>query len=794
MYDSHPDSIVARLSRRDNQSGSDHFAVGFDTFRDRRTGYYFALTAAGTLFDGTYMNDDWDDDGWDGVWSGHAHRDDQGWTAEMRIPFSQMRGMSGARRVWGVNFERFVARRNESDKLVFAPRGQSGNVSRFVDLGGLDDIRSAHRIEMTPYTTGKAEYLVHGPGDPFHSGSDYSPTLGGDLRTNVGSRFTLNASVNPDFGQVEIDPAVVNLSDAESYFSEKRPFFTEGISVFRCGNNGASDYWNFDWPEPTFFYARRIGRTPSGGAPDGARFVDPPIATRILGAAKLTGQPSPSLNVGFLSALTQREMTDYQMPDGTRGSAIVEPLASYSVLRGIRSFNKERQGLGIMTLETARRLDGTGLADALNRNAVVTTVDGWTAVDARKTWVLSGYATASRVDGSAARMASLQADSRHYYQRPDRSDLRLGRNANSLTGYGARVWLNRQTGPWMSNSAIGVLTPGYEVNDLGYNSRGDVVNGHVGLGYAWNKPTRWRKYVWVIGAVAQSWNLGGQHTQDELFLKSSLEQMNAWSWTLEGGLNREALSDRATRGGPAMLRPQAEWAGLNWDTNSRAKLFLSSSLNVFSNVKGSHDLEWRPRVTWKPSSNVSLSAGPAMEWNHEDLHYITSAADPLATATYGGRYVFASLDQKTVGAQLRMDCSLTQSLSLQLFAQPLVSSGRYSRYRELARSASYDFLAYGDGGSTLDLVNGFVDPDGPGVGSAPAIDIGHPDFTYRTVRGNAVLRWEYAPGSTFYLVWTQERTGFDSSGDRPLGPSLSELGRTPANNIVMVKVAHHFEI
>ena len=792
MYDSRPDSIVARLSRRDNDPGSDYFGVDFDTFRDRRTGYYFAVSAAGTLFDGTYMNDDWEDNSWDGVWSARVHRDAQGWTAEMRIPFSQLRGANGARRTWGVDFERFIGRRNETDKVVYTPRGQSGFVSRFVDLAGLDDIRSAHRVEMTPYTTGKAEYLVHGPGDPFHTGSQYTPVLGGDLRTNVGSRFTLNASVNPDFGQVEIDPAVVNLSDAETYFDEKRPFFTEGLSVFRCGNNGASDYWNFNWPEPTFFYTRRIGRTPQGGAPADAQFVDPPMATRILGAAKLTGQPTPSLNVGVLSAVTQRELADYQMPDGARGLAVLEPLTSYNVLRGLRSFNHERQGLGVMALETARSLGGTGLEDALNRNGLVTAVDGWTAVDAKKTWVLSGYAAASRVDGTPARIAALESDSRHYYQRPGRSDLGVEHNATSLAGYGGRVWLNRQTGPWLSNSAIGVLSPGFEANDLGYSSRADVVNGHAGLGYSWNKPNRWRKYVWVIGAFAQGWNLGGQHTQDIYFLKTNLEQMNAWTWTLTGGLYRQVVADRVTRGGPALLGPRGESIEFYWDTNNKSKLFLSSDLNASVDAKGSHDWTWQPAVTWKPSSSVSLSAGPTVDWNREDAHFIASSPDPLASATDGGRYVFARLDQKTAGAQLRMDCSLTPSLSLQLFVQPLVSSGRYSDYRELVRPGSYDFLVYGTGGSTLDLQHGVVDPDG--AGPADPIGVGHRDFTYRTVRGNAVLRWEYMPGSTFYLVWTQDRAGFDPAGDFHLGPSLSELGRTPANNIVMVKVAHHFEI
>ncbi len=793
LHDTRADSIVARLSRRDNESGSDHFAVGFDTFRDRRTGYYFAVSAAGTQYDGTYMNDDWDDDSWDGVWDAKVRREADGWTAEMRIPFSQMRGQGGDRRVWGVNFERFISRRNETDKLAFTPRGQSGFVSRFPDLVGLDGIRATHRIEVTPYTTGKAEYLVHRPGDPFHDGSRYTPAIGGDLRTSLGSKLMLNASINPDFGQVEIDPAVVNLSDVETYFGEKRPFFTEGTSVFNCGNNGASDYWNFNWPDPTFFYTRRIGRAPGGAPPDSTRYLDAPLATRILGAAKLTGQPLPQFNIGVVSALTQEETADYQLRNGRRGTATIEPLTSYTVLRGIRSFHHERQGLGLMTMETKRALDGTGLADQFNSNGLVVAMDGWTAVDPKKDWVLSGEAAVSRVDGTAARMRDLQTSSQHYFQRPDRGDLGVDPNATSLTGAVARLWLNRQTGPWMSNSAFGVISPGFDANDLGYSSRDDIVNGHIGLGYMWDKPTRFRKYFWVIGAVAEGWNFGGDHTLDQLFLKAQLEQINAWSWTSTNGYSRTSVADRWTRGGPSMKAPGGPWGSFHWDTNSKAKLYYATDLGWNRDEAGSYGFNAAPSVTFKPSGMVSLSFGPTAEWNHEDAHYIHASTDPLATATYGSRYVFARLEQRTVGAELRLDCSLSPALSLQLFAQPLVSSGSYSNYKELARAGSYDFLVYGrDGGSTVDLANDTADPDG--AGPAPSLALERPDFTYRTVRGNAVLRWEYAAGSAFYLVWTQDRTGFTNDGRFHLGPSLGDLGRTPANNIVMVKVAHHFEL
>jgi hypothetical protein len=793
MWDTRADSIVARLARRDNTSGSDAFAIALDTFRDRRTGYYFGLSAAGTLIDGVLMNDGWDDDSWDGVWSGRTRRDGQGWTAEMRIPFSQVRFAGGENMVWGVNFDRVVSRRNEDDKLVYTPRGESGFVSRFPDLVGLDGLRTVRKVEILPYTTGKAEYLVHKDGDPFHDGSNYTPAVGADLRTSLGSNLTLNATINPDFGQVEIDPAVVNLSDVESFFSEKRPFFTEGLSVFRCGNNGASDYWGFNWPEPTFFYSRRIGGSPRGGLPDDATYSDVPLAVRILGAAKITGQPKPGFNVGMLHALTQKEMADFQRADLSHGQAAVEPLTYCGVLRGLKSFNKERQGLGVMGLETARAFDGSGLNDQFNRNGFTGVIDGWTALDAKKDWVASGYVAGTRVDGTAARITALQQNSRHYYQRPGRDDLGVDPNATSMQGYAGRAWINHEKGPWLSNSAIGFMTPGFENNDLGFVSRTDVINGHAGFGYNWVKPNKWRKRVHVIGAVAQSFNFAGQHTMSQVYLGSNLEQMNALSWDGNMGWMGRTLSDRATRGGPTMVNPQAIWGSLYFDTNGKSKLYFYASVNPSRDAEGSYEMPVSCGITWKPSSNVSFTAGPSFSVNHNDAMYVTQQPDPLATPTYGGRYVFAALDQRTAAAELRMDCSLTPSLSIQLYAQPLVSSGRYTDYRELSRAGSYEFLRYGqDGGSTIDLAGETADPDG--AGPAPAVSLGHPDFTYRTVRGNLVLRWEYLPGSTAYVVWTQERTGDTGNGEFNLRPSLSELGRTPANNIFMVKLSHHFEL
>src|SRR5438445_5542316 len=320
LFDAHPDSIVARLGRRDAQTNSDAFTVYIDPYHDRRSGYYFAINAAGTLSYGTLYNDEWDDNSWDGVWEGKVSRDSLGWTAELRIPYSQLRFIQKPQYVWGINFRRDLARKNERDYLVYTPKNGSGFVSRFVDLVGIERVTPPPRVEMLPYTTGKAELSPRTPGNPFNDGSKLTPGLGADARIGLGPNLTLNATVNPDFGQVEVDPAVVNLSDAETFFQEKRPFFIDGSSIFNFGRGGARNYWGFNWAEPRFFYSRRIGRAPQGSVPT-ADFTDVPAGAHILGALKLTGKAGGgSWNVGALSAVTQRGGAQLIDSNGTRGA------------------------------------------------------------------------------------------------------------------------------------------------------------------------------------------------------------------------------------------------------------------------------------------------------------------------------------------------------------------------------------------------------------------------------------------------------------------------------------------
>jgi hypothetical protein len=797
MYDVAPDSIMQILSRRDQYPVADWIGVYIDGYHDHRTGYVFALSAGGTILDGVLYNDDWNDLSWDGVWQGKTHIDDKGWSAEIRIPYSQIRFHDEKAQVWGINFQRDIGRRRENDMLAYTPRSQSGFVSRFGELVGLENIDPPRRFEVMPYITGKGEYTHPSSGNPFNSGSRYSPGAGADIKVGMGNNLTMNATVNPDFGQVEVDPAVVNLSDVESFFEEKRPFFLEGATIFNFGQGGARNYWGFNWPGPSFFYSRRIGRAPQGSVPD-ADFTDVPQGAHILGAAKLTGKIVDGWNFGTIQAVTGREMADLDTA-GHNFRSEVEPAAYYGIIRAQKDFNDGRQGLGFISTTSARRFSETRLRDDINNNSEVFGLDGWTFLDEDKVWVISGWAGLSRVEGDRARMVSLQRNSQHYFQRPDAPYLSVDSSATSMSGYGMRLWLNKNKGHFFSNSAIGILSPSFDVNDVGFQYRSNIINMHVGGGYSWSDPGEVFRYAETGGAVFQSYDYDGNVVWRGVFQFGSLQFLNYYNINWNLAYNPQTINTTRTRGGPLMLNPPGYQVSLDVSSDSRKS--LEADVNAFTYQSGwQKELQAGASVTWRPLANVSLSIGPSYDHDREAAQWVTSADDLTAIATFGKRYIFADLDQHTLSANIRLNWTFSPTLSLQLFLQPLISSGKYTNFKELTRPRSFDFEVYGTGSSALTetesadgSVSFSVDPDGNGPASPITFD--NPDFNTKSLRGNAVLRWEYMPGSVVYFVWTQSRYNqTNNDGNFQFNNSVDRLFSTQADNIFLVKFSYWFNM
>lgn len=790
MLDSAPDSIVVRLGRRDSDVNADRFLFFIDPYYDRRSGFFFGLNAGGTRYDGTLYNDEWDDDSWDGVWEGRVDQNGDGWTAEMRIPFSQLRFKKNDKYVWGVNFRRDIQRKNEKIYLVYTPKNSSGFVSRFIDLVGIENIQISRHFEVLPYVRTKAEYLDTEPGNPFHDGSEYSPDMGVDLKYGLGSNLTLDMTMNPDFGQVEVDPAVVNLSDVETFFEEKRPFFIEGASIFNFGYGGARDYWGFNWWSPDFFYSRRIGRVPQGSTLD-HDFSDVPEGAHILGAAKLTGKVGNNWNVGTIHALTRREKGKFAEGD-KRFRSEVEPLTYYGVFRAQKEINHSRQGLGIISTLTARNFDDSRLRDEINREAFTFGLDGWTFLDTSKTWVISGWTGASHIIGSTGRMINLQRSSRHYFQRPDAGHINVDSSATSLTGYAARFWLNKQKGNVIFNSALGCISPRFNLNDVGFMWRSDLINGHIGGGYQWMKPKRLTREIQLIGAVFQSYDFDMNSIWRGLFLLGWFKFINYYSMQYILAYNPETMNNWRTRGGPLTLnRPGWE---MDFYLSSDDRKPWNLVLNTYTYSRGPKNWETGIEVDieWRPKSNLSLQVGPEINLDREFAQWVDAFDDPSAAHTFGRRYVFAEMNQTQVSANIRLNWTFTPKLSLQLYLQPLISHGDYTNFKELARPRSYDFKVYDQDQIVLLAGEYEVDPDDSGP--AETLRFSNPDFYIKSLRGNAVLRWEYLPGSTLYLVWTQQRADEAYDDNFRLNRGFRRLWKAQADNIFMIKCTYWWSL
>jgi hypothetical protein len=772
LADTHPKEIKALLGRRDADLASDSFTIYLDSYNDKRTGFYFGISAGGTLSDGTLFNDDWDDDSWDGIWEGRSRADESGWTAEFRIPLSQLRFKKEDEARWGVNFRRTITRINEQAYAAVRPKKESGFVSRFLPLVGLSGLQPKRRVLITPYTTAKTRTSPAEPGDPFTDGRESNAAFGADFKLGLGSNLTLDATVNPDFGQVEVDPAVVNLSDVESFFNEKRPFFIEGSGTFDFGWGGASNNMSFNYSNPNLFYSRRIGRAPQGSVGN-ADFVDRPDGVRINAAAKVTGKLAKVWNVGILHAATGRAQAEVSR-GGQFSKTVIEPRASYSVIRGQRDFNSGRQGFGFIGTLANRDLAGSGLENQLNDRAMTVGFDGWTTLGRGKgnerIWALTGRFQASNISGTAARLTSVQRASNHYFQRPDADHIEVNPNATSLSGYAFRVALNREKGPFLFNTAFGATSPGFDSNDLGITSRTDQINGHVSGGYRWTQPGKIFRSGGVQGGMFRTNDYQGNMTALGIFSWQWAQFKNYWGFDSSIFINPETITTTQTRGGVAMLRPH-QWS---WDismfTDGRKSLTFNAGIRSgYGKLDSSQNRGGWLSVNWKPAPKLSLSVSPDFFSSENGAQFVANIADPAAVSTYGTRHVFARLNQKTFSAGIRLNWTFTPALSLQTYIQPLISSGQYTNYGDLAAPRSYTFNRYAAG--TL--------PRG----------VSNPDFTFKSIRGNAVLRWEFRPGSSAYLVWTQSRDDSDPNGQFRLGRSFSTLMDAKADNIFLVKFA-----
>jgi hypothetical protein len=794
MLDTHPDSIAALLTRRDVTGNySDRVTVMVDSRFDRRTAFTFGVNPRGVKTD-SYLSDDTREDAtWDAVWDVATSVDSAGWTAEFRIPFSQLRfapGVAGER-VWGVGIMRDIARRDERDTWSPWTRNSPGLVSSLGELRGLESVRTPARLEIVPYTSARVQRTLGDAGDPFYRHNEVGSSAGADIQYGLPGGLILTGTVNPDFGQVEVDPAVVNLTAFETFFPERRPFFVEGSDVFRFGNLVARNTYS----APQYFYSRRVGRTPQGRiTASGVQFSDVPDQTTILGAAKVSGKTAGGWSVGLLDALTGRERAHYLTTAGVEGDTPVEPLTNYLVGRLRKDLNQGRTVVGGILTAVNRDLSDSVFTPALRGSAYVAGLDAQHSWGGRE-WTVSGFLAGSRIQGSPAVIALAQRSSARYFQRPDVDYVTFDPTRTSLGGRVGGVAL-AHSGFWDGSIAYQEISPGFESNDLGFQGNADRRSLSTYLGRRMNRPAGpFRSRSWYLYDT-QAWNFGGSNVYSELGASATGALRNFWAVTLSGGYTPRFSSDRLTRGGPLAAIPSG-WNVSTVVNSDRRKPFSAAWTGSYAYDTG-NEFSWSlgTILTWRPSTSLQLSVGPELDRGRNTSQFITSRGDTLATETFNRRYVFADVLQSTLSVVTRVNWTFTPNLSLELYAQPFVSSGDFSNYKEFLRPGSYSFGSYGNGYGTLQPAangNGFVvDPDGAGPASAFTVGdrSGQRDFTLRSLRGNAVLRWEYRPGSTLFFVWQQNRSGDLLRGNLDFGRDFSGIFNEPAENVFLIKATY----
>ncbi len=787
LFDSRPDLIGTQLARRDAlDTFTDWIWVGFDTYGDRRTAFAFGVSPRGAQSDGYVFNDSEIDMQWDAVWQSAANVDSLGWTVELRIPLSQLRFTAGdSARTWGVQFLRQIARNNEDAYWSPRPATTPADASRFGVLSGLGALDGAVPLEVIPYVRSQVATLPPDPGNPFHSASSGETAIGLDVRMRLPKSLTLTATVNPDFGQVEADPAVVNLSAFEVFFPERRPFFLESLDNFQFG--GTRSFNSSD--PPNFFYTRRIGRPPQRRL--SGDFVDVPTQTPILAALKLSGTTSGGWAVGSMNSTTARGIGRRVAPGGAIVREEVEPLTNSHVSRVRKLLRGGFSSVGAFGSWVERDLSDTLMRSVLPQRALVGGMDFEHAWDDR-TWTVSGIAARSRVSGDAAAISRLQLANYRSFQRPDAAHLAYDPTRESLDGGYYALTAAKTAGRLTGSITAEQLDPGFESNDLGFQTNSD--RRAISTGTFYRQPNQTRFFQnWSTGFFASvAATTAGDNLERRIATFNEVQFRNFWTINVEANLETGRFNDRLLRGGPIAARPRSSRTELSLNTDSRRTLILRVGAEHFQNSAGSRAQEYAIGFDWRPQSAIRVRVEPEIAFNEIVDQYVTATDDITATATFGRRYVFADVRQREARLNTRLDWTFSPYVSLQLLLQPFASAGEFLRYKEFLTPREFEFATYGETQGTITRDGSTVTIDPDAAGPAAAFAFGERDYTARELRGNAVLRWELRPGSTVFFVWQQTRDSFETGANLDAAGELGALFGEPARNVFLVKFAWWF--
>ncbi len=783
-FDSSPDSITNRMSRRDNADG-DMVFIGLDSYHDLRTMFIFGVSSAGVRADWIMSNNGQNEDfTWDPIWQAKTSIHEWGWAAEMKIPFTQLRFQKNSDEVWGMIVARQIFRHNEMSLWPAIPRDAPGMVHLAGELGGLQNVEPRKQLDIMPY--GVASYNTYEPeeGNPFRTGNDYKLKTGLDAKIGVTNNLTLDLTILPDFGQVEADPSEVNLSAFETFFEEKRPFFIEGSSITNF-NVGLGDG---DVGNDNLFYSRRIGRRPHRyPSTDENEYADTPAFTNILGAAKLTGKTKNGVSVGFMESLTAEVKAEIDSA-GQRSTETIEPLTNYSLARVQKDFNKGNTIVGGAVTSTIRKLDGTGM-DYLHKNATTGGFD-FTQFFKDRNYMLSTSMYMSHVEGTTEAITRTQMSSARYYQKPDADHVELDTNRTSLTGFGGKLEAGKIGGKWNFLLMSNWKSPGLEINDMGYQREADQVLNVLWTGYNFTEPFSIFRRMSLNNNGYMVHDFGGNLRQVGYEWNVNAGFKNFWNAGTGGGFGWLTSSTTMLRGGPAMDMPASWRYRINFSTDNRKT--VSFSAGTFINgmkEDAALSVNYNMGITIRPLNTLRISLSPGYSVRNDEFQYITRRS-----FNDEDRYIFGKIDQKVLNMSLRINYNITPDLTVQYWGQPFIATGKYSNIKMItdpvADELSDRYHLYTD--EQINMADGhyYIDED---ADNNTDYDFGNPDFNVDEWISNLVVRWEFLPGSTAFLVWSQSRDYYSPDGEFEVMNKLSDLFTDKkANNVFLVKVSYRF--
>lgn len=705
-YDSQPDKIQRRLDRRDRYTDADRIYVRLDPYHDHQTGFDFGVNASGVQRDFKIYNENNEDDSWDAVWSSAVKMQPWGWSAEIRIPYHCLRFSEQEEQTWGVDFVRVISRLNEAVRWSYTPSGEGGFTTNFGHLTGLREIHPTRHLEVLPYAVSSLETEPKHAGNP--DGRSYPANVGFDVKYGISSNLILDATINPDFGQVELDAPVLNLSSFETYFSEKRPFFLEGADLYHT--------------EFTLFYSRRIGRAPYHDVDDNTRdyYTDYPKSTTILGAAKLTGKVGHGTSIAVLNAVTQEESAKYVTEDGAHRSGVVEPRANYSVFRVKQDLVNNSSVGGMLTL-----------ASQDQRHPAVTGGADWRMYTNGRIWCFRGQAIFSRVD-------------------PEE------------TGFGMEAIFQKAAGDHIrADAGVLIKDPNLEINDLGFISRNDYRNVWGWVQYRTNNDWFIVRNSWNNINYWRAWNYNGDDISNGGNFNTTIELTN--SWMLSGGasVQAEKYSDVETRGNGLWEWNQyptySWWANLQTDT--RKKFWFVLNPGSGSDRGGSWWANYMALV-YRPASNVELSIGSNFHRTFGALRWVENRGDSA---------IFATLDKDQITPEISASVTVHPNLSIQLSAETIIAALNYQRPERYLGGKNYEPIQVADSTEDNDT---------------------YYDYTYVALAGTLIMRWEYTPGSTLYLVWTRAGSDINDNHRLDLSNDFRRLFSANSDNVFLVKASY----